>query len=121
MTHIAATPRRPTPRRPSLRAAAAVVVLAAALVLPVAWFVTRQDVTCGIVVAIDQSSLTDVAGFTLRSPDGTTAVYRIEVGRLAPDSFVPGHLREHLALAAPVCVTHAPGDALALDLRDGPP
>ena len=74
--------------------------------------------TCGIVVAIDQSSLTDVHGFTLRTADGSTVKYRLEAGRLASDSFVPGHLREHLALSAPVCVTHAAGDLLALDLRD---
>jgi hypothetical protein len=80
----------------------------------------RQDVTCGIVVGIDQVSLTDVHGFSLRSVDGRTSSWRIEAGRLAPDSFVPGHLREHFALSAPVCVSHDPGDSLALDLRDGP-
>ena len=110
-----------TSRRMPLRAVAGLAIVVAALAVPVAWFATRQDVTCGIVVAIDQSSLTEVAGFTLRTPGGTTIAYRIEAGRLAPDSFVPGHLREHLALASPVCVTHAPGDALALDLRDAPP
>ena len=78
----------------------------------------QPAVTCGIVVAIDQSSLTDVHGFTLRTADGTTNRYRIEAGRLAADSFMPGHLREHMALAAPVCITHAPGDGVALDLKD---
>ena len=79
----------------------------------------KPDVTCGIVVGIDhQVSLTDVHGFTLRTADGSIFAFRLEAGRLAPDSFVPGHLREHLALAAPVCVTHAVGDLLALDLRD---
>ena len=86
--------------------------------LATATVLARPDITCGIVVAIDQSSLTDVQGFTLRTADGTTSKYRLEAGRLAPDSFTPGHLREHLALAAPVCVTHAAGDLLALDLRD---
>lgn len=78
----------------------------------------KPDITCGIVVAIDQSSLTDVHGFTLRTADGATITYRIEAGRLAADSFMPGHLREHMALAGPVCVSHLVGDLLALDLRD---
>jgi hypothetical protein len=116
-------------RRPSIRLAAAFLVVVAAIVVPMAWLATRHDapggpageVTCGIVIAIDQSSLTDVGGFTLRLTDGTTVSYRIDVARLAPDSFVPGHLREHLELVSPVCVTHASGNPLALDLRDAPP
>jgi hypothetical protein len=86
--------------------------------LATATVLAKPDITCGIVVAINQSSLTDVHGFTLRTADGSTFEYRLEAGRLAADSFVPGHLREHLALSAPVCVTHAAGDLLALDLKD---
>ena len=95
-----------------LTAVSGIFLLATATVL------AKPDVTCGIVVGIDQASLTDVHGFTLRTADGSIFTYRLEAGRLASDSFVPGHLREHLALAAPVCVTHAVGDLLALDLRD---
>jgi hypothetical protein len=81
----------------------------------------RQEVTCGAVVSIDQASLTVVRDFTLRSVDGSVITFRVEQDKLAKDSFVPGHLREHLALSSPVCVTHAAGDTLALDLRDAPP
>ena len=95
-----------------LAAVAGVFLVATATVL------ARADVTCGIVVAIDQASLTDVHAFTLRTSDGVTVRYTIEPGRLAPDSFGPGHLREHLAFASPVCVTHSSGGIVALDLRD---
>jgi hypothetical protein len=84
--------------------------------------VTRTEVTCGIVVGIDQASLTDVTGFTLRTADGVLSSYAVVTSRLAPDSFVPGHLREHRALATPICVTYHPVDSplVALDLRDAP-
>jgi len=109
-------------RRPSLRALLAILIVAVAVVVPVAAWVTRTETTCGIVVDIQQTSITEVTGFTIRSPDGSLTSYVIVPSRLAPDSFVPGHLREHRAIAWPVCVTAHPGDAplVALDMRDGP-
>ncbi|HEX7473995.1 MAG TPA: hypothetical protein VF323_13000 [Candidatus Limnocylindrales bacterium] len=109
-------------RLPALRVLLAVVVVAVAVGAPVAWWFTREAVTCGIVVGIDQASITDVRGFTLRTSDGITSSYVVVPARLAPDSFVPGHLREHRALATPVCVTFRPAEspAVALDLTDAP-
>jgi hypothetical protein len=100
----------------------AVAVLAVALGAPVVWLVNRTEVTCGVVVAIDQASITDVRGFSLRTSEGVTSAFRVDPARLAPDSFVPGHLREHRALATPVCVTFRSieSPAVALDLQDGP-
>jgi hypothetical protein len=105
-----------------LRVTLAVVVVAIAVGAPIAWWVTRTEVTCGIVVGLDQASITDVRGFSLRTPEGVVSTYVIVPGRLAPTSFVPGHLREHRALATPVCVTFRPAEspAVALDLRDAP-
>jgi hypothetical protein len=109
-------------RRPSLRVLLAVVVVVVAVGAPVAWWFTREAVTCGVVVGIDQASITDVRGFSLRTSEGVTSSYVIVPARLAPDSFVPGHLREHRALATPVCVRFrlAGSPAVALDLTDAP-
>ena len=78
--------------------------------------------TCGVVIDIDQASITDVRSFSLRTAAGVTNSFAIVPARLAPTSFVPGHLREHRALATPVCVTFRPAEspAVALDLRDAP-
>jgi hypothetical protein len=107
--------------RPPVRLIIVGAIVVAALAIPVFLFLAPKDVTCGRVVSIDQPNLTLVRGFTLKAVDGTVMTFRVEQAQLAKDSFVPGHLREHLALSSPVCVTHAPSDTLALDLRDGPP
>jgi hypothetical protein len=98
------------------------MIVAAAVGAPVAWWFTRTDVTCGVVIDIEQASITDVRSFSLRSPQGAMTSFAIVPARLAPTSFVPGHLREHRALATPVCVTFRPADspAVALDLQDAP-
>ena len=108
--------------RPSSRLIPGAVAIVIAVGSAVGWWVTRTDVTCGIVVGIDQVSLTDVTGFTLRTPDGVLSSYAVVPARLGPDSFVPGHLREHRALATPICVRFHPTDSppVALDLRDAP-
>jgi hypothetical protein len=107
-------------RMPALRIVLAVVVVVVALGAPVAWWFTRTDVTCGVVIDIEQASITDVRSFSLRTTDGVTSSFAIVPARLAATSFVPGHLREHRALATPVCVTFRPAEspAVALDLRD---
>jgi hypothetical protein len=106
----------------ALRLVAAVVIIAAAVGAPVAWWFTRTEVTCGVVIDIEQASITDVRSFSLRSPQGVMTSFEIVPTRLAPTAFVPGHLREHRALATPVCVTFRPADspAVALDLQDAP-
>jgi hypothetical protein len=106
----------------ALRLVAAVVIVAAAVGAPVAWWFTRTEVTCGVVIDIEQASITDVRSFSVRSPHGVMSSFEIVPARLAPTAFVPGHLREHRALATPVCVTFRPADspAVALDLQDAP-
>ena len=108
--------------RPWSRVVLGALVVVIAVGAPVAWWVTRTEVTCGIVVAIEQTSLTDVTGFTLRTSDGVVSSYAVIPARLSPDSFVPGHLGEHRALATPICVTVHPLDSprVALELRDAP-
>jgi len=67
---------------------------------------TPPDVTSpaqGIIVAVDATSLSDVRGFTLRTPAG--AVIEFKLGTLEnPTAFPPGHLAEHQATSAPVLV-----------------
>ena len=57
----------------------------------------------GVVIAVDSTGLTDVAGFTLRIEGGSSVQFRL--GRLEnPTEFSPGHLKEHQATATPVRV-----------------
>jgi len=59
--------------------------------------------TAGIIVAVDATSISDVRGFTLRTPTG--GVVEFKLGLLEnPTAFPPGHLAEHLATSAPVVV-----------------
>ena len=75
----------------------------------------------GIVVAVDAGSLTDVRGFTIRTPDGRTVGFAI--GQLDNGAqFPPGHLAEHKATAVPVRVTYRDegGRHVAIHLVDAP-
>ena len=76
----------------------------------------------GWVAGIDDRSLTEVAGFTLRTADGR--LLEFAVGRLTTDatSFPAGHLREHRLLNQPVVVTwRQEGEArVAVRLQDAP-
>ena len=57
----------------------------------------------GIIVAVEATSLSDVHGFTLRTPGG--AVLEFKLGTLEnPTAFPPGHLAEHQATSSPVLV-----------------
>ena len=74
----------------------------------------------GLVVAIEQTGLNDVQGFTIRTESGETWTFRI--GDLDNgDIFPPSHLNAHQADAYPVLVTfHVEGDELvATHLDDG--
>lgn len=108
--------------RPSLRVLAGIVIVVIAVGVPVVAWATRTETACGIVTAVDQTSITDVTGFSLRSADGVVSSYVLVPGRLSSTSFVPGHLREHRALATAICVAYHPLDSprIALDLRDAP-
>lgn len=59
----------------------------------------------GVVTAVDQTSLTDVRGFTLRTNAGTEIVFTIGELELTDGAFPANHLREHMATAAAVTVT----------------
>jgi len=56
-----------------------------------------------VIVAIDAASLSDVRGFTLRTPGGSTAQFTLGVLEDATE-FPPGHLAEHQATSSPVLV-----------------
>ena len=78
----------------------------------------RQTET-GVVIAVDASSLTDVKGFTIRTPDGRTVAFKL--GQLENASqFAPGHLNEHVATAVPVLVTYRDmdGERVVVRLED---
>ena len=113
---------RPMSRRLPIRAIVALAIAAAAIGIPVVAWVNRTETACGVVVGIEQASITQVTGFSLRTADGVVTSYAVVPARLGPGSFEPGHLREHRALATPICVTVHPLDSplVALDLRDAP-
>lgn len=76
----------------------------------------------GVVISVESVSLTNVRGFTIRTPDGRTVVFR--VGRLENGAkFPPGHLGEHAATAVPIIVTYRDenGERVAIRLEDAPP
>jgi hypothetical protein len=73
----------------------------------------------GVVVSIDSAGLTDVTGFSLRTPDGRT--YMFKMGQLENGTeFPPGHLAEHRANAEPIRVTFRVegGTLVAVRLED---
>jgi hypothetical protein len=100
--------------------------LVIALVAAAAFFVSvtaqppRQTET-GVVIAVDATSLTNVTGFTIRTPDGRTVAFTL--GQLENASqFAPGHLNEHVATAVPVLVTYHDenGRRVVVRLEDAP-
>jgi hypothetical protein len=97
----------------------AIAVLAAAAAIGLQ--VTRPaDLTeIGVVIRVDSVSLTDVRGFTIRTPDGRSVAFR--VGQLQNGAqFPPGHLAEHAATAVPIVVTYRDeaGTKVAVRLED---
>ncbi|MGK2850314.1 MAG: hypothetical protein ACSLFN_05305 [Candidatus Limnocylindrales bacterium] len=74
----------------------------------------------GIVTAVDQSSLTDVRGFTLRTTAGTEMTFSIGDLELTDGAFPANHLREHMATATRVNVAFeiAGDQRLAVRLTD---
>ena len=57
----------------------------------------------GVVIAVDAVSLTDVRGFTLRTPGGVSFDFKLGALENAT-SFSPSHLKEHQATSEPVRV-----------------
>lgn len=65
----------------------------------------------GIVIDVDQPSLTDVRGFTLRTSAGAEVSFSIGDLQLTSGAFPANHLREHMATSSPVRVEfEATGD-----------
>jgi hypothetical protein len=96
------------------------IVAAGAFLVTTAGQPPRLTAT-GVVIAVDSTSLTNVRGFTLRTPDGRTVLFRL--GQLENSSqFAPGHLNEHIATAVPVLVTYQDknGERVVVRLEDAP-
>ena len=73
----------------------------------------------GVVTAVDSTSLTNVTGFTIRTPDGR--VVQFTLGQLENASqFAPGHLNEHMVTSVPVLVTYQDrnGERVVVRLED---
>ncbi len=75
----------------------------------------------GIVVAVDQPSLTEVKSFTLRTAAGEELVFGVGTLDLTGGGFNAGHLREHLASGTRIVVdfTVVAGQMVASRLTDG--
>jgi hypothetical protein len=98
-----------------------VLIALGALAIVVATSLGRpaDKVEVGVVVNVDAVSLTEVRGFTIRTPDGRTVAFRI--GALENGAeFPPGHLGEHAATATPIRVSYRDegGDHVAVRLED---
>ncbi|HVM31095.1 MAG TPA: hypothetical protein VM305_10065 [Candidatus Limnocylindrales bacterium] len=76
----------------------------------------------GVVVAVDGPDLARVDNFTLRTDDGRTLAFEVEVLALTDGGKPAPHLREHLASGEPVEVEYrdAGGRLLAVRYRDAP-
>jgi hypothetical protein len=74
----------------------------------------------GVVVAVDQQSVTEVSSFTLRTDAGEQIVFAVGVLDMSDGGFNAGHLREHMAGATPVTVhyTETEGERIATKLSD---
>jgi hypothetical protein len=84
---------------------------------------SRTAAATGIVIAVDQASVTTVRSFTLRTNDGQELVFSVGALDLNDNAFPANHLREHLALAEPINVEYrAEGtDRVAFRLTDATP
>jgi hypothetical protein len=96
-----------------------IAVTALAVVVATSFARPADRVEVGVVIDVDAVSLTEVRGFTIRTPDGRTVVFRI--GALENGTeFPPGHLGEHVATATPIRVTYHEegGELVAVRLED---
>jgi hypothetical protein len=99
----------------------AIAVLALGVVVVSAFGKAPRQTEMGLVTAVDASSLTNVRGFTIRTDDGRTVVFRI--GALENGAqFAPGHLLEHRATGVKIVVTYRleNGELVAIRLEDAP-
>jgi hypothetical protein len=99
----------------------AIAVVALGFVAVSAFGQAPRQTETGLVIAVDSSGLTDVRGFTIRTDDGRTVVFRI--GALENGAhFAPGHLLEHRATGVKIVVTYRQvnGELVAIRLDDAP-
>jgi hypothetical protein len=99
----------------------AIAVVALGAVVVSAFGQAPRQTETGLVIAVDSSGLTDVRGFTIRTDDGRTVVFRI--GSLENGAqFAPGHLLEHRATGVKIVVTYRQenGELVAIRLEDAP-
>jgi hypothetical protein len=99
----------------------AITALALGFVVVSAFGQAPRQTETGLVTAVDSSGLTDVRGFTIRTDDGRTVVFRI--GALENGAqFPPGHLLEHRATGVKIVVTYRQenGALVAVRLEDAP-
>ena len=99
---------------------AAILVLGVATLTGACGPVTKS--AAGIVVAVDQASLTDIRSFALRTETGETLTFRLGALDLSSCGFPANHLREHMATstAVEVAYTEANGERVAVRLVDAP-
>jgi hypothetical protein len=99
----------------------AIAVLALGAVVVSAFGQAPRQTETGLVIAVDSSGLTDVRGFTIRTDDGRTVVFRIGVLENGAQ-FPPGHLLEHRATGVKIVVTYRQGNGelVAIRLDDAP-
>lgn len=96
-----------------------VVIVAAALAVGCG---PASKGAAGIVVSVDQASLTDIRSFTLRTETGELLTFRIGTLDLSNGAFPANHLREHMATASAVAVAYIEenGERVAVRLVDAP-
>ena len=78
---------------------------------------SRTADATGIVIAVDQASVTTVRSFTLRTNDGREQVFSVGKLDLSDNAFPANHLREHMALAEPVNVAYRSEGAALIAIR----
>jgi hypothetical protein len=109
-----------TARRLGVGAGLLIAVGALAIAI---WSIVGQapQTETGLVVAVDASGLTNVRGFSIRTSDGRTVVFKIGVLENGAQ-FPPGHLLEHAATGVRVVVTYRTegSDLVAIRLDDAP-
>lgn len=71
----------------------------------------------GIVVAVEQASLTDIRSFTLRTQAGETLTFGVGALDLSEGGFPANHLREHMATSIAVRVTYTEADSGRVAVR----
>lgn len=110
-----------------MKAGRLIVVVALATVLMAGCVAGPQGMASageavGLVTDVQGPGPAAVDRFTLRTDDGRLLTLRVDPARLSADSFVPAHLREHLASGVKVLVSYeGVGDQLvATRLADAP-